>query len=67
MIGLHVSVMVFYYFWKKENLVSAMIAGKIVSKDGRKININSCPSFDKMKLMVRGTMDYHGDKTFRES
>ncbi len=26
--GLHLGVMVFYYFWKKENLVVAMLSGK---------------------------------------
>jgi cytochrome b len=33
-IGLHVLVMLFYYFWKKENLVGAMISGrKLVLSD----------------------------------
>ena len=27
-IGVHVLVMLFYYFWKKENLVGAMISGR---------------------------------------
>jgi cytochrome b len=33
-LGMHVLIMLFYYFWKKENLVGAMISGrKLVVSD----------------------------------
>ena len=33
--GMHILAMLFYYFWKKENLVGAMISGrKLVLSDG---------------------------------